>query len=760
MKLDKIAIGLVYKIYSGIVDIIINNKILSLILALATLLRFIGIYPGYHIYHSDEGMSYSSAIEMIRNLNFDPGRYDYPSLIPIIHAFLYVFLFIPVFVIKTMIFSPEDLPSKYNNVIELWQQIVIQNQQTVVLFWGRYVTAFFGVLVVAMTYYVAKFYFKDKRIGLVAAFLTAVNFRQVLNSHLGLPDIYNAFFLLFSLLCIEFLMERATLKRYLAAAASIALYFSTKAQIFTIPVFLLIHVVSSWKESKGPLEFIKKIFSKKFLVSVAIIPVIILLINHYHLVRFDKFEAVNSYNLLKYKVGTKVFNFFPLSYLYHVGIGQLISISIVLGMFLSLRKYFLKSLILLSPVLLFMFIFLYYTGGGYYTRNFVTITPLLLIFAAFFIVWSQEFMAKRFEFRGLVNIVILIISVIIAFPNLQNSFISSYAYTSKWEFEKARDFASIHIPEKATIVSHPWDQYPRDKNLKIIPLEPNAVYSLAEMQEEGAEFGFINMDWLTLASYWWMNRSTKESLEFWEKPNSILANTYSAVAAQELAHFSIAKFVKPWQAPDMNFLIVQIPNIQTIEKSDRKEKVSFSFDNQSQFDDWHLITALGENRKIVFDGNIGKTNPGSIKIERGIHRFPVFMAMSPAISVSNNKAYLIEGWIKNSDLQSIKERDGVIRVEFYQSDPSFNLKNRSLYGSLSSRVFGEPGWHKKEILLFPPTDARFMTVSVQVNNYSEFWFDDIKVYESKVKFENLQKPPYLDYRIPDDVLFPHSQGGL
>lgn len=749
----------VKKIYSVIVGFVRGNKVLTLILFLAALLRFIGIYPGYHIYHSDEGMSYSSAIEMIRNLNFDPGRYDYPSLIPIIHALLYVFLFIPVFVLKNVIFSPEDLPSKYNNVIELWQQIVIQNQQTVVLFWGRYITAFFGVLVVVMIYYVAKFYFKDKRIGLVAAFFTASNFRQVLNSHLGLPDIYNGFFLLLSLLCIGLVMERATLKRYLAAAASIALYFSTKVQIFTIPAFLLVHVVSSWKESRQ-LEFIKKIFGKKFLVSVAIIPVIILLINHYHLVRFDEFEAVNSYNLLKYGVGIKVFNFFPLSYLYHVGIGQLISISIVLGIFLSFRKYLFISLILLSPALLFMFTFLYYTGGGYYTRNFVTITPLLLIFAACFIVWSIDYLIRRFGFRAPVNMVIMIFSVILAFPNLQNSFISSYSYTSRWEFEKARDFVAEHIPEKATIVSHPWDKYPRDKNYNIVPLEPSSVFSLQEMQEEGAEYGFINMDWLTLGSYWWMRRSTRESLEFWEKPSDIMATTYSGVVAQELAHFAIAKFVKPWQAPDMNFLIVKIPDTEQIEKSDRKEKVSFSFDNESQFGDWRLITIAGDSRKIVFDGNIGKTNPGSLKIERGIHRFPVFMAMSPAISVSNNKAYLIEGWIKNSDLQSIKERDGVIRVEFYRSEKTFDLKNRSLDGYLSSRVFGEPGWHKKEILVFPPADARFMTVSVSVNNYSEFWFDDIKVYESKNEFKNPRKPPYLDYRIPDDILFPYSQGGL
>src|SRR3989339_1287064 len=99
------------KKYSYIFKWVVCNKMLLAILVLALALRFVGVYPGYHPYHSDEGMSYSSAIEMIRNLNLDPGRYDYPSLVPIIHSILYVVLFIPLFIVKSLILDPEDLPT-------------------------------------------------------------------------------------------------------------------------------------------------------------------------------------------------------------------------------------------------------------------------------------------------------------------------------------------------------------------------------------------------------------------------------------------------------------------------------------------------------------------------------------------------------------------------------------------------------------------------------------------------------------------------
>lgn len=747
---------LIKKLLISIFELVKQNEILAGILFIALLLRFIGVYPGYHPYHSDEGMSYSSAIEMIRNLNIDPTRYDYPSLIPLINAFFYIIFFIPVFILKNLILDNGDLPTKGRNLIELWQQVVIQNQQTDVLFWGRYVTAAFGVGVVFLTYLVTKRLFGDRRVSLIAAFLVAVNFRQVLNSHLGLPDIYNAFFLLLAVLSFANLLKHSTLKNYLLSAVCVGLFFSTKLQIFALPTFVVTHAFIVWKTTtnKTPKNLITKSLNKSFLIGLLIILVVILLINPYHLIKWEEFRAQEGYNLLKYKLGTNALNLFPVSYLFHIGIGKYISILAIFGILLGLRKYTKVSLILLSIIIPFLYFFFYYSGGGYYTRNFVTITPLLLIFTGVFLVESCKFIFKR---TTLSNFAIVIILLLISYESINNSIVSTYYFSKPWGFKEANAWAKVNIPEKATVVSHPWDNYPRDKDLKIIPFEISETFSLAEMREEDAQYGFLNMDWLALGSYWWMNRSTKESLEFWEKPNNLLSNTYSSIVAQELASFSVAKFVKPWQAPDMNFLIVKIPKILEFEK---KEILNFSFNNEIEFSTWKTVTFNDDGKTIIFDNQVGKEE-GSLKIVQGIPKYPTFMAKSPSIKIKMGKAYFIEGWIKSSNVISKKDRDGFLRVDFYNSEPEFNLEDRSIYGSVSSRIYGEPIWHKVEIVTFPPDGVKFMTIGAQANNYNEFWFDDIKVYESILEVPNPRKVvPYLDYRIPNDILFPYSQGGM
>lgn len=742
-----------------IIDLISRNKTLTLILVIAMLLRLIGIYPGYHPYHSDEGMSYSSAIEMIKRVNIDPGRYDYPSLIPLIHGVVYLVFFLPPAMVISFLFSPENIPS-FKNLFDLIVRFLVVNQQTQVLFWGRFVTAIFGIGVVLLVYLVAIRYFQDKRIGLIAAFLTAANFRQVLNSHLGLPDIYNAFFMLLSFFAFSYLLKKPSLKNYLFSGIAISLYFSTKFQVFTGPAFLIIHIYYSLKSTKNKfsLEFFKNFLNGKILITTIAGLLIILAINYTDLIHWKQFQDINSYNLLKYGVGSKQFNFYPISYLYHIGIGPLIFISIILGIILGFGRYTFKTIILISAVVPFMYFFLYYSRGGYYTRNFVTITPLLLIFAALFIVNFWTFLLKSIKWS---NLLILITAVFFSYSQIINSIVVASSYTKPWGFEQAKNWASINIPNGTKVVSHPWDKYPRDKDYEIIPLEPSIVFSLAEMREEGAEFGFINMDWLTLSSYWWMNKGIKTSIEFWEKPNDIMANTFSAVAAQELASFSVAKFVKPWQAPDMNFLLVKIPPVPEI-----KDKIlisNFSFDKGENLGPWSLIDGDWSNsKKIHFDLKTGKNSPGSLKFDDGTRRFPVVRAMSPVSPIEKGKAIIVEGWIKSGNILDKKTRDGVLRVDFYKDDPGrINLTTEALMSNVSSRFFGSTDWVKKDLIVVPPENARFMSVGVQVNNFTDFWFDDIKVFQSVNEFEDPRRAaPFIDYKIPDDILFPYSQGGL
>ena len=64
-----------------------------------------------------------------------------------------------------------------------------------------------------------------KNIALISALLLAVNFKAVVNSHIGWPDTYNAFFLLLSLIFSYRIIENSSVKNYLLAGIFLAFRF-------------------------------------------------------------------------------------------------------------------------------------------------------------------------------------------------------------------------------------------------------------------------------------------------------------------------------------------------------------------------------------------------------------------------------------------------------------------------------------------------------------------------------------------------------
>lgn len=754
------------KYYKLFVCLIKQNKLLSLILLIAIILRIGGVYPGYHPYHSDEGMSYSSAIEMMKSLSLDPFRYDYPSLIPIIHLIIYTFILTPIFIVIGFIFAPQILTS-FNGPIHLWQQFVHVNQQTLVLFWGRFITALFGVGIVLLVYLLVNKLFKNKKIALISAFLTAVNYRQVLNSHLGLPDIYNAFFLLLALFVFSCLLQNPSRKNYLLAGVVTALSFSVKFQFFAFLSFIIVHILISWNHLKKPaiLPLLKKLTSSNFLYSIILIPLIILLLNPYHLIHWDTFYSISSYVALKYGFGTNSFNVYALSYLYHIGIGPIISILIFPGIIFGFIKYTKQTLILLAPVVLCLYIFLYYSRGGFYTRNFITITPILIIFSALFLVVLWEYILGKLKLDSkkiFFNFLLVALLIFISFDQILDSTISTFYYTKPWSFKIARDWASINIPKNSVIVSHPWDHYPRDKNLQVVPFDPTTIYSLAEMREEGADYGFINLDWLSLSSYWWMNRSFPDSINFWNKPDKLMANTYSGVVGRELASYTVAPFVKPWQTPDMNIIIIKIPS--EIKVDEKKLLRKYNFNTASELSGWFLIN----NNKIQVSNNIyidktrGHNYQGSLRIKGVLSNYPIVRAVSPPIPVKSNYAYIAEGWVSTDSLLPKKNRNGVIRIDFYRDNPGkIGLETVSMESKVSSRFYGTTSWTKQTIIGIAPEKARFLTVSIQLSTDGNLLYDDLMVYKSTGMLTDVRKnSPYIDYHLSDDILFPYSQGGM
>lgn len=541
-----------------------ENKLLVLVIFLGGALRFWGVDPGFPPYHSDEGISYSSAVVMIKNGNLDPGRYDYPSVVPLINYIFFKGFFIPASWafyylghIAELLDGLIKLPLSVEDAKRIFQLDILGVREINALFWGRYVTALFGVGVVFLSFLVGRKLF-DFRVGILTSLLVAVNYRQVLNSHIGLPDVYNAFFLLLSFLAAIRLLSAPSRKNYLLAGVSAGLSFATKYQFFSFfPLFLVHILLTAQKEKEERLKFL---FSKEIFVSVMVIFWIFLILNPYHFINFEETgEWLRSVSG-KYRTGRMELDFFPFSYLFHIGLGKATSLAVALGLVFTFLKRRKELLLLLSVIFPFFFIIAYYTGGGFYTRNLVTITPFLLILAGFF--FSRLLETKMAKLGFLLFLLLFAASFL---ENFSKSYVLASNYSEPWNFQTLGTWLSKNIPAKSKVSAHSSVPLPIE-GVERLPYDFHLSFSVEEFREDGADYAIANLDWETNEFYWWMTRSTKESLKFWNKPVETLEKSYSAMALRELSDFAVYSQIKPWLAPESNFVVARVPNFKLLKK--------------------------------------------------------------------------------------------------------------------------------------------------------------------------------------------------
>ena len=167
-----------------------KNIILIVILIIAILLRFLAVKPGFNQYHGDETAIWGAALHMVKNSTYDPSRYDYPATTMIINAFAFKTFFIPVSWFKYYVLNFSKVIDGTLNLIptklevnRLFDLYIAGERGVNAIFWARYVTAFFGIGTIFLTYLLSKKMF-GKTVGLIAALFLTFNYRNVMNSHL------------------------------------------------------------------------------------------------------------------------------------------------------------------------------------------------------------------------------------------------------------------------------------------------------------------------------------------------------------------------------------------------------------------------------------------------------------------------------------------------------------------------------------------------------------------------------------------------
>lgn len=723
-----------------------NHSILLVVIILALLIRVIGVMPGLNQYHPDEPILYGTAIKMIINGDLNPHRFDYPDGSHMIHYFVFSSLLLPIALVKLFLSTPESAIQFFldrKEFLTIYQAMIFGKSNLDALFWSRYTTAILGTLSVFLTYYLGKIVF-DKKTGLFAAFFLAVNYRHVFASHLSLPEIPNTLFLLVTLIACFFLLKENSRKNYLFAGIALGLYFSTKYQVFPLVTFLLVHSYLAYK-NKNWLYLVNK---NIFITAISMIGVFAIL-NMYFFLDFKQALSEINWVSRKYQVGIKSFNFYPLYYLYYWGITALPFVAIILGMVLALRRHLFRSLFLFATILPFLFVMLYYVGGGTYVRNFTTIMPLLMIFAGFLF----SFLFSLFKKQTIAKLLIIALFFFVNVEPIKNSLVLSLNYTKAWNREVLINWVGKHLPFDAIIAN---DNVGLEYDRKtIVRWEIQEDNSIAELRDMNADFAVGNVFWHYNLFYWWFGLPPGDLIKQ-DMPYTFLDNTHQGLAQSEFLDNVVFEVYKPWQAPEFNYFIVKIPPLP---KDVGKQLALFDF--SEGIEDYKAIDVIDFEFGNMFrwDGSEGNKKRGSLQYIGAKNGRPTTRIVFQPIAVTSGKLYTVNGYVKVNKKLEKRDRDGFLRIDFFADSQQDAQSLGGMKKAVSSRIYERDDWVEVELSAVAPENATFMTVSFQrvhPDRAYDVWMDDIRIYEGEPPKEVYPDIPYIKSTMPKNLLYPNS----
>lgn len=730
---------------------IIKNKILIIILLLGLFVRIVGIYPGHPPTHPDEPMSFGSAIEMIVNKDLNPRRFDYPAGVPLFHYIFFKTFIIPFLFIKTLLTSPGIIIDSFQtgtNFIKLNPDMIIGYNGIVLLFASRFFTAFLGALSVFLVYKIGEKLF-NKSIGIFSAFFLVFNYRHVLSSHLALSDIPNSFFVLVAFYACVLLLEKNTLKRYLLVGFCIGLSVSMKYQIFALFPFLLVQLLLTIKHRD-----IRYLFHKNFIIALLLIPLVFVLLNPYLLLNLETALPVIEIVSRRYGVGANKFNHFALFYLYKWGITAIPFFLIIFGMILMTFKNIKKSIFLFSYVGIFFYVFLYYTSGGGYVRNFTTVLPLLMIFAGYGLYEIANFFRIKVHLDKKAFFILSAFLLIVSnLSSIENSISLDIEYSKPWSQEVLNAWADKNIPEKSRILTDPVGISSRTtKKFDLIGWSHSKENSIEEFSDARDDFAVLNIAWHQIYLFWF-DIKPKELLLTRNIPYKKLKNSYYGLSLSEFMNYSVWDTYKSWQAPEDSYIVIKVPAFP----KDLQKIREYHFDKDMEGWRFYDFSRLNKIEKVLWN-NDGNNEPGSIELTGNIMNTDFSRLISPFIKITSGKTYVIEGMGNNISAVRDEWRDGFFRVDVYQDANKSSLSKDTLSTAVSGRIYGPPGWKRKRVIIKVPSGGNYITVSFQratLDAQIKYLLDDVVIYEAiKPAPEPFPKIPYKKATIPDTSIFP------
>lgn len=742
-------------IYSYFFD---KNVWLLAVFTLGLGLRILGTIPGY-FNHPDEPKISQAAANIVFHLDFQPIAYYYGSLLPIILALsnfiillpLYFLFYLPInFLYSVFDGKSSAISCILNKSLETCMQLYPPN---FFHYASRIETAILSSLSIVLVYFVAK-RFLNKQVGVIAAFFTATNYRHILSSHLVLADAPLAFFVLLSLLLSLRILGKNNFKNYIFSGIGIGLTLSVKYFYYTIPAFLLCHIIANWKHKSNYANLKQVVFNPKLVLAIAVGLLLFLAINPYTLLDFESFKEQQELNASFYGVsGSSIgafFNFkkiplFSVLYLYKYGLGEFMTLATVVGTIIALVRYTKPALVVLSIVFPFFYFFLVISGATY-VRNYSAILPLVMVFPAI-AVFQLASLVKisagiNVNVKRLFLIITLLIVALLSAIPFKNALVSSIAFAQPRSYTRLENWIMDELPNHVTLAKT-WNTPfpgPKQVDVKDWGATPISYQSVSELLGDGfswfiisSEAGVYVNSLLNLADR--VNPKNDaiisgflDSRYFWE----VLENNYASLVIRELASYRIKEFIKPPESSDSSYVVIKLPNFDGYTFN----TISPSGPSGSRTSGCYSLSAQSDELVI---------KPTYLKPGLNVNKFELF-----TIPVKEHQLYRLRGQVeyKNTGAPTKNFRSKFLRINYYNGD------HMLLRTYVSNQVKTEN--NELVAMTIAPAGSSSAEVVFQLDecgqNGEKYTLSNFKFEESKEQID-LSKYPYFYKKLPKNFIW-------
>lgn len=731
----------------------LSEYLLSSIFLVAVFLRLLGTNPGFQLTHADEQSTFGHIYNIVINGTLQPGDFYYGPLLGYIYSLIDIVFFIPIlfkiFTIQNLynyaVIQQKPILEYFNFFVDTqlktsWPPFDFQHNY--LTYWGRYSTAVLSSFTVITIYFLGKNLFNNKSIGLIAAFLTAVNYRHVASSTLMLADSPAALFASLSLLLSTSILKSKTMHAYLLAGLGLALAYLVKYFIYVLPAFLVCHTISVWQAHK--ISYLRKvqkiIFNKKFIFALILSIVLFLILHPYLIIKSSDALRQFKNNAMNYQIyssspdlSVSNYSLYPLYYLWKYALGITLSIATLGGVLYALIRYTKESVILLSAIIPFFYVFVGMAGRVGTVHNFSSIIPILLLFPALLIYKvgaSIPLPSKLLPF------IIMILSLLIGFSSIKNSFISSYYYSK--------------LPNLYVFAKWQEENIPKGSPSTLVDPMREEYMTIQKLKEEKFEWAIVDSNWnIILNDKWTKNNDfvkktfLNEDL-FWR----ILDNTYLSLITKELGDYRVKEIAKPfWQPLDFAFFIIRVPEFWNIHKD--KLIASYNFSKDADLKKWIITSFLPPKPNIRISLNQEANLHAGIKITAKECTLQTQIS-SEKIPVLENKWHTVSGLGKRKNNVAKNAGDGFLRLDFYTSD------DKIIKTYVSQQILNI-NWGKISASGIAPSGSFYARIAFQVDKCftnEEYYLKQIEFFTSDAEAKiDKSKYPYYEKSLPKNFIW-------